>query len=77
MFSKVDPNVKKQVTEAKSKNNDASKSKGVVFLAWGLPASKSLKEAGITHVRRKKLALFAIDVANFPALLSYRVHQMY
>jgi uracil DNA glycosylase len=50
MFSKVDAGVKKEVTEAKSKGENSSSSKGVVFLAWGLPASKSLKEAGITHV---------------------------
>lgn len=29
----------------------ASPSKGVVFLAWGLPAAKTLAEAGITEVR--------------------------
>ncbi|WFD33986.1 uracil-DNA glycosylase [Malassezia cuniculi] len=27
--------------------------KGVVFLAWGLPAAKTLAEAGITEVRRR------------------------
>ena len=28
----------------------AAASKGVVFLAWGLPAAKTLAEAGITEV---------------------------
>ena len=58
MFSKVDAGVKKQVQEAKasaSSGDNASKSKGVVFLAWGLPAQKSLKEAGITHVSFGKI----------------------
>jgi hypothetical protein len=60
MFSKIDPNIEKKaakVDEAKDKgeskkdpSSSSSSSKGVVFLAWGLPAAKSLAEAGITEV---------------------------
>ncbi|UZJ52635.1 hypothetical protein CBS101457_001955 [Exobasidium rhododendri] len=53
MFSKVDPAVKKgAVEEDKHEEKSASiksSSKGVVFLVWGLPAAKSLAEAGITE----------------------------
>lgn len=53
MFSKVDEGVKEAVKkEEKSKSNSQSSgSKGIVFLAWGSPAQKSLKDAGITEVR--------------------------
>lgn len=32
---------------------DSGPSKGVVFLAWGLPAAKTLAEAGVTEVRAR------------------------
>ena len=35
---------------AQSKTQDGGAKKGVVFLAWGLPAAKTLAEAGITEV---------------------------
>jgi len=53
MFSKVDSKIKDddkaEVVKDKSEGTKSS-SKGVVFLVWGLPASKSLAEAGITDV---------------------------
>ena len=57
MFSKVDKDVAKEVNAEKEKTSSSgaasssSPSKGVVFLAWGNPAQKSLREAGITEVR--------------------------
>jgi hypothetical protein len=33
------------------KSTSSGPRKGVVFLAWGLPAAKMLAEAGITEVR--------------------------
>lgn len=37
-----------------SDDTSQSSSKGVVFLAWGLPAAKTLAEAGITEVSMVK-----------------------
>lgn len=57
MFSKVDKSVKEEVESQKAKAADdlsKSASKGVVFLAWGSPAQKSLREAGITEVSANK-----------------------
>jgi uracil-DNA glycosylase len=61
MFSKVDPaaakknEVKEDKQESKAANSEATKSnsKGVVFLVWGLPAAKSLAEAGISEVSER------------------------
>lgn len=53
MFSKVDAGVREAVKEEESKSNSQSTSKGIVFLAWGNPAQKALKDAGITDVSQK------------------------
>lgn len=39
-----------------SDESSQSSSKGVVFLAWGLPAAKTLAEAGITEVSVSSVA---------------------
>lgn len=61
MFSKVDPATAKlnkvEEKEKGSSEKSSSSSKGVVFLVWGLPAAKSLAEAGITEKTTNVLIL--------------------
>lgn len=50
MFSKQQQQQQSPPQKDKKASDEQGGTKGVVFLAWGLPAAKSLAEAGITDV---------------------------
>lgn len=64
--TKVPPTSSSSSGEATAPPSSNSSSKGVVFLAWGLPAAKTLAEAGITEVSNSLIRYEAGD----PLILS-------